>query len=32
MMLQLAQKEQDIQEIKTENAFIMLEIANMKGV
>lgn len=31
MMLQLAQKELEIQEIRNENALIMLEIAMIKG-
>lgn len=31
MMLQLAQKELEIQEIRNENAMIMLEIAMIKG-
>lgn len=31
MMLQLAQKELEIQEIRNENALIMLELALIKG-
>lgn len=31
MMLQLAQKELEIQEIRNENAMIMLELAMLKG-
>lgn len=30
IMLQLAQKEEELEDIKTENAYIMLELANLK--